>query len=134
MIHKLLLASRLMLVGFLKRILVMAQRLRGDTMHTEQTASVPTSGDAGRHGRRASPTNPTEKTGSCEEKRSEKIDLRCTKTEKAVIKAEAVAAGVSASQLMREALGLADAKRRKPMPTIAPDIARAVARTTRDVQ
>ncbi len=103
-------------------------------MRNEQTASVPTSGDAGRHGRRASPTNPTEKTGSNEEKLSEKIDLRCTKPEKAEIKAKADAAGVSASQLLREALGLADAKRRKPMPIIAPDIARAVGRTTRDVQ
>jgi hypothetical protein len=112
----------------------MAQQLKGDIVHKEETASVPTSGDAGRHGRRASPTNPTKKIGSNKEKLSEKIDLRCTKAEKAEIKAKADAAGVSASQLMREALGLADAKRRKQMPTIAPDIARAVARTTRDVQ
>lgn len=112
----------------------MAQQLEGDIVRKEQTASVPTSGDAGRHGRRASPTNPTKKAGADEEKLSEKVDLRCTKAEKTEIKAKADAAGVSASQLLREALGLADAKRRKPMPTIAPEIARAVGRTTRDVQ
>lgn len=41
---------------------------------------------------------------------------------------------MSASQLLREALGLADPKRRKPAPDVSPEIVLAVSRTTRDVQ
>lgn len=100
----------------------------------EQTASVPTSGDVGGHGRRASPTNPTNCSDGEDEKLSEKIDLRCTKAEKAEIRSKAKAAGVSASQLLREALGLVDPKRRKPAPDVSPEIVLAVSRTTRDVQ
>ncbi|PUB13730.1 plasmid mobilization protein [Yoonia sediminilitoris] len=103
-------------------------------MQHRLTASVPTSGDAGRHGRRASPTNPTNCSDGKDEKLSEKIDLRCTKAEKVEIKSKAKAAGVSASQLLREALGLADPRSRKPAPDVSPEIVLAVSRTTRDVQ
>lgn len=103
-------------------------------MQHRQTASVPASGDAGRHGRRASPTNPTNQLDGEEEKLSAKIDLRCTDAEKAEIKKKAKAAGVSASQLLREVLGLAETKRRKPVPDVSPEVAMAVGRSTRDVQ
>lgn len=103
-------------------------------MQDRQTSSVPTSGDAGRQGRRASPTNPTKSSDVTAQKLTEKMDIRCTLEEKLAFKAKAEAAGISSSQLLREALGLADAKRRKPLPSVHPDLIRLIAQTTRSLQ
>ncbi|NBB81665.1 MAG: hypothetical protein GVY36_19860 [Verrucomicrobia bacterium] len=51
-----------------------------------------------------------------------------------MLRKKAAAAGVSASQLLRETLGLTDAKRRKPVPAVPPEIVVLVAGTTRDIQ
>ncbi|WP_240664649.1 plasmid mobilization protein [Paenirhodobacter ferrireducens] len=62
------------------------------------------------------------------ERLSEIFVFRCTPTEKAVLRAKAEAAGLSAADLLREALGLTEVRRRKPIPRAAPELVRAAGR------
>ena len=103
-------------------------------MQDKRKSRLPVSHATGRQGRRASPPDPTLNPDDEANKLTEKLDLRCTKEEKIAIKEKAAASSISASELLREALGLTDAKRRKPIPTVPPDITRLVATTTRDIQ
>lgn len=80
-------------------------------------------------GRQASPSNPTKGT-----QRSPKGELnavvvfRCTASEKHALTARAARAGLPFATLMREALGLTEARRRRPVPKVDPELVRAVAR------
>ncbi|MBO0145420.1 MobC family plasmid mobilization relaxosome protein [Agrobacterium sp. Ap1] len=80
-------------------------------------------------GRQASPSNPTEGT-----RRSPKGDLnavvvfRCTASEKQALTARAARTGLPFATLMREALGLTEVRRRRPVPKVDPELVRAVAR------
>ncbi|WP_225884169.1 MobC family plasmid mobilization relaxosome protein [Rhizobium phaseoli] len=80
-------------------------------------------------GRQASPSNPTKST-----RRSPKGDLnavvvfRCTASEKQALTARAARVGLPFATLMREALGLTEARRRRPVPKVDPELVRAVAR------
>jgi len=70
-------------------------------------------------------------TGPCEgrqEPLTETFVFRCTASEKAQLRAKAEAAGLPASTLLREALGLAEARRRKPIPRVDPALVLAVGR------
>lgn len=80
-------------------------------------------------GRRASPSNPTDThRGRARELRSATIVFRCTEAEKAELRSKADAAGLSAAELLREALGLAQARRRKPVPHVDPRLVLALGR------
>ncbi len=59
---------------------------------------------------------------------SETFVFRCTASEKAQLRAKAEAAGLPASTLLREALGLTEARRRKPIPRVDPALVLAVGR------
>lgn len=80
-------------------------------------------------GRQASPSPPTKST-----RRSPKGELnavvvfRCTASEKQALTARAARAGLPFATLMREALGLTEARRRRPVPKVDPELVRAVAR------
>ena len=80
-------------------------------------------------GRQASPSNPTKST-----RRSPKGELnavvvfRCSASEKQALTARAARAGLPFATLMREALGLTEARRRRPVPKVDPELVRAVAR------
>jgi len=80
-------------------------------------------------GRHASPSNPTG-TGKTRTKEplTETFVFRCTASEKAQLRAKAEAAGLPASTLLREALGLTEARRRKPIPRVDPTLVLAVGR------
>ena len=80
-------------------------------------------------GRQASPSNPTgaEKTRT-KELLTETFVFRCTAAEKAQLRAKAEAAGLPAATLLREALGLTEARRRKPIPRVDPALVLAVGR------
>lgn len=80
-------------------------------------------------GRQTSPSNPIKSA-----RRSHKGELnavvvfRCTASEKHALTARAVRAGLPFATLMREALGLTEARRRRPVPKVDPELVRAVAR------
>lgn len=80
-------------------------------------------------GRQTSPSNPTKR-----QRKSPKGELdavvvfRCTASEKQVLIQKAKLAGLPFADLMREALGLADSRRRKPMPRVDPEFIRSVSR------
>jgi hypothetical protein len=80
-------------------------------------------------GMQASPSNPTE-----DNRPSRKRDLnsvvvfRCTLAEKQALTARAARAGMPFAELMREALGLTEARRRRQVPKVDPELVRAVAR------
>ena len=100
----------------------------------EQTARRPMSyagaADTGPcEGRQASPSNPTG-TGKTltKEPLTETFVFRCTVAEKAELRAKAEAAGLPAATLLREALGLTEARRRKPIPRVDPALLLAVGR------
>ena len=98
---------------------------------TEQTARLPTDYIGGTcEGRcAASPSNPNlTHEGRVKEGRSETVIFRCTVAEKAALVAKADAAGLPNATLMREALGLVQARRRKPVPRVDPSLILAVAR------
>lgn len=84
----------------------------------EQTARRPMSygcaADTGPcEGRQASPSNPTGAgTARAKEPLTETFVFRCTASEKAQLRAKAETAGLPASTLLREALGLTEARRR----------------------
>lgn len=96
----------------------------------KQTARLPTDCIGGTcEGGQASPSNPNHPQNACAKKGlSETVIFRCTVAEKAALVAKAQAAGVPNATLMREALGLVDAKRRKPLPRADPKLILAVAR------
>ena len=103
-------------------------------MRSEETARRPMSyagaSDTGPcEGRQASPSNPTGagKTRA-KEPLTETFVFRCTATEKAELRAKAEAAGLPAATLLREALGLTEARRRKPVPRVDPALVLAVGR------
>lgn len=90
-------------------------------------------------GRSDSPSNPTSdqdiveydehvQTSQKPDKLEAIIVLRCTKAEKQALRAKAEVAGVTSSQLLREALGLVKSRRRKKLPNVAPSLILAVAR------
>ncbi len=80
-------------------------------------------------GWQASPSNPTG-TGKTRAKEplTDTFVFRCTAAEKAELRAKAKAAGMPAAGLLREALGLTEARRRKPMPRVDPALTLAVGR------
>lgn len=102
--------------------------------HKEKTARLPTDYIGGTcEGRRASPSNPNQtREGRVKEGQqaslSESVIFRCTVAEKAALVAKADAAGLPNATLMREALGLVQARRRKPVPRVDPSLTLAVAR------
>lgn len=57
-----------------------------------------------------------------------RVIFRCTDAEKVALLAKADLAGVSVSQLMREALGLVEAKRRRAQPRVDPSLIFQIAR------
>ena len=59
---------------------------------------------------------------------TETFVFRCTAAEKAQLRAKAEAAGLPAATLLREALGLTEARRRKPIPRVDPALVLAVGR------
>ena len=80
-------------------------------------------------GGQASPSNPTGAGEAlAKEPLSETFVFRCTSSEKAQLRAKAGAAGLPASSLLREALGLTEARRRKPVPRVDPALVLAVGR------
>ena len=72
-------------------------------------------------GRQASPSNPT---GAGKAPAKEPL----TASEKAQLRAKAEAAGLPVSTLLRKALGLTEARRRKPIPRVDPALVLAVGR------
>ena len=82
-----------------------------------------------REGRQASPSNPTGAgKPRTKEPLTETFVLRCSAAEKAQLRAKAEAAGLPAATLLREALGLTEARRRKPLPRVDPALVRALGR------
>ncbi len=80
-------------------------------------------------GRPASPSNPTGAGNTrTKEPLTETFVFRCTASEKAQPRAKAEAAGLPAATLLREALGLTEARRRKPTPRVDPALVLAVGR------
>jgi len=59
---------------------------------------------------------------------TETFVFRCTAAEKAQLRAKAEAAGLPAATLLREALGLTEARRRKRIPRVDPALVLAVGR------
>lgn len=98
--------------------------------HKEQTARLPTDYIGGTcEGRQASPSNPNQTRAiGVKESLSESVIFRCTPSEKAALVAKARAAGLPNATLMREALGLVEARRRKPVPRVDPKLTFAIAR------
>ncbi|QFT74913.1 MobC family plasmid mobilization relaxosome protein [Ruegeria sp. THAF33] len=80
-------------------------------------------------GWQASSSNPTI-GGKPQSKKqlTETFVFRCTAAEKAELRAKAETAGVPAATLLREALGLTEARRRKPAPRVDPALVLAVGR------
>ncbi|WP_241963000.1 plasmid mobilization protein [Thalassorhabdomicrobium marinisediminis] len=80
-------------------------------------------------GRQASRSNPT---GAGELRAKETLAktlvFRFATSEKADLRAKVEAAGLPASTLLREALGLTEARRRKPIPCVDPALVLAVGR------
>lgn len=80
-------------------------------------------------GRQASPSNPTGAgKARTKEPLTETFVFRCTAAEKAQLRAKAESAGLPAATLLREALGLTEARRRKPIPRVDPALVLAVGR------
>lgn len=103
-------------------------------MRDEQGARRPVSyagaSDTGPcEGWQASPSNPTG-AGAAREKPAltDTFVFRCTAAEKAELRQKAEAAGVPVATLLREALGRAEARRRKPAPRVDPALVLAVGR------
>ena len=103
-------------------------------MRSEETARRPMSyagtSDTGPcEGWQASPSNPTGAgKARAKEPLTETFVFRCTATEKAELRAKAEAAGLPAATLLREALGLTEARRRKPVLRVDPALVLAVGR------
>ena len=84
-------------------------------------------------GRQASPSNPTG-AGKVrtKEQLTETFVFRCSAAEKAQLRAKADAAGLPAATLLRETLGLTEARRRKPIPRVYTALVLAVGRGNAD--
>ena len=83
-------------------------------------------------GWQASPSNPTKKQLKQAKRTKGELDavvvFRCTAAEKQALIEKAERAGLPFAHLMREALGLADSRRRKQVPRVDPDLIRSVGR------
>lgn len=78
-------------------------------------------------GRQASPSNPTARgKARAKELMSETFVFRCTVAEKADLRVKAQVAGLSAADLLREALGATQSRRRKSLPHVNPALVLAV--------
>lgn len=95
------------------------------TPPSRKRARLPVSYDTGL-GRGGEPplSTPTQESRD----RSALVIFRCSSVEKQQLLDKANAAGVSMSMLMREALGLVEARRRRPMPRVDPALVLQVAR------
>lgn len=87
-------------------------------------ARLPLSDDSGL-GRGGEP--PLATPPKCAE-RDARLIFRCSAAEKAALLAKAEMAGVSVSHLLREALGLVDARRRRAVPRVDPALLVQIAR------
>jgi len=67
-------------------------------------------------------------TARTKEPLTETFVFRCAVAEKAQLRAKAEAAGLPAATLLRQALGLTEARRRKPIPRVDPALVLAVGR------
>ncbi|WP_371835027.1 plasmid mobilization relaxosome protein MobC [Ochrobactrum sp. C6C9] len=77
----------------------------------------------------ASPSNPTKKRGrSLKSELDAVVVFRCTAAEKQALIERAAMAGLPFATLLREALGLAETRRRRPVPKVDPELIRAIAR------
>lgn len=80
-------------------------------------------------GMQASPSNPTKKRGgSLKSELDAVVVFRCTAAEKQALIERAALAGLPFAALLREALGLAETRRRRPVPKVDPELIRAIAR------
>lgn len=80
-------------------------------------------------GRQASPSNPNHgRKHPKKEPLTDTFVFRCTSAEKADLRDKAAQAGVPVSQLLREAMGHVNPRRRKVPPCIDPALVRAVGR------
>lgn len=80
-------------------------------------------------GMQASPSNPTKKRGrSLNSELDAVVVFRCTSTEKQALVEHAAMAGLPFAALLREALGLAETRRRRPVPKVDPELIRAIVR------
>ena len=61
------------------------------------------------------------------------VNFRCTTAEKQLLISKANRADIPFAKLMREALGLVDSRRRKPVPRVDPELIRAVSRVGSNV-
>ena len=79
--------------------------------------------------RQAPPSNPTGAgKARAKEPLTETLVFRCTAAQKAALRAKAEAAGSTVATLLREALGLTEARRRKPVPRVDPALVLGVGR------
>lgn len=80
-------------------------------------------------GMRASPSNPTKKRGgSLKGELDTVVVFRCTATEKQALIERAAIAELPFAVLLREALGLTETRRRRPISKVDPELIRAIAR------
>ena len=80
-------------------------------------------------GRQASPSNPNRgRKHPKKESLTDTFVFRCTCAEKAELRGKAALAGVPVAQLLREAMGHANPRRRKAPPRIDPALVLAVGR------
>jgi len=80
-------------------------------------------------GRQASPSNPNRgRKHPKKEPLTDTFVFRCTSAEKVELRGKAALAGVPVAQLLREALGHANPRRRKAPPRIDPALVLAVGR------
>ena len=80
-------------------------------------------------GRQASPSNPSKRQRPSPKGELDAVVVfRCTTAEKQALIEKAELAGLPFANLMREALGLADSRRRKPVPRVDPELIRSVSR------
>lgn len=79
-------------------------------------------------GRPASPSNPSSTHKQVDHELTETLVLRCTPGQKQLIRKQAELAGVPVSRLMREAMGLVRARRRKAPAPVSPQLLLSLAR------
>lgn len=88
-------------------------------------------------GWQASPSNPTKSKRKPHSKdrgeRTSVVTFRCTALEKKLLISKAERAGLPFADLLREALGIVDSRRRKPVPRVDPELIRAVSRVGSNV-
>lgn len=97
---------------------------QGDPCHTLALLTR----DLARGGKPPLRTPPSGASPNPKKQLTETFVFRCTAAEKAELRAKAETAGVPAATLLREALGLTEARRRKPAPRVDPALVLAVGR------